>query len=155
MRFKLSDKRLSELCLLISIPKIIERFPDYTPAERTIYRRLERYGITQPRTARKNYRQKLLLQAPAHLTDWQAKTLVDQKIRELIEEICSSIEDAAKQFESRFAEWASISGSQLILKPRTFFASFMWTAKKLPKTFLHICALLVVVLQLLKRFSRR
>lgn len=104
MKFKLSDKRLSELCLLISIPKIIELFPDYTPAERTIYRRLERYGIKQPRAVRKNYRQKLLLQAPAHLTDWQAKVLVDQKIRELTEEICSSIEKEADLFESRFVE---------------------------------------------------
>ena len=104
MKFRLSDKRLSELCLLISIPKIIERFPDYSPAERTIYRRLERYGISQPRVVRKNYRQKLLLQAPSELTDRQAKVLVDEKIRELTEEVFASIEKEAALFEARGAE---------------------------------------------------
>ena len=40
MTYRLSDKQLSELVCIISIPKIIETFPDYSPSSRTIYRRL-------------------------------------------------------------------------------------------------------------------
>ena len=81
MKYKLTDKRLSELVLLASVPKIVETFPDYTPSLRTIYRRLEKCGITKPRERKRNYKRTLLFSAPSYLTDREAEALIDTKIR--------------------------------------------------------------------------
>lgn len=102
MKYKLTDKRLSELVLLASVPKIVETFPDYTPSLRTIYRRLEKCGITKPRERKRNYKRTLLFSAPSYLTDREAEALIDTKIQTMFEELRLSIEQEAALFNERF-----------------------------------------------------
>ena len=102
MTYRLSDKQLSELVLLISVPKIVELFPEYAPTERTIYRRLERHGIIRPLKAQQEYRKNLLLSAPPNLTDRDAEILIDAKIQAMLEEFRVSVEKDAEAYQQRF-----------------------------------------------------
>lgn len=102
MTYRLSDKQLSELVLLISVQKITELFPRYTPAERTIYRRLAKHGIIRPLKAQQEFRRELLLAAPPNLTDKDAEILIETKIQAMLEELCASIEAEAKVYQERF-----------------------------------------------------
>ena len=104
MTYRLSDKQLSELVLVTSVLKITELFPRYSPAERTIYRRLAKHGINRPLKAQQEFRRNLLLSAPPNLTDKAAEILIDAKIQEMLEELCLSIEKDAEAYQQRFKQ---------------------------------------------------
>lgn len=102
MTYRLSDKQLSELVLLVSVQKITEIFPRYSPAARTIYRRLAKHGIIHPLKAHQEFKRELLLAAPPNLTDKDAELLIETKIQALFEELCASIEREARVYQERF-----------------------------------------------------
>jgi hypothetical protein len=102
MSYRLSDKQLSELVLLVSVQKITEIFPRYSPAARTIYRRLARHGIIHPLKAQQEFKRQLLLAAPPHLSDKDAQALIDEKLQRHLEGMIASIEKEAKEYEERF-----------------------------------------------------
>lgn len=102
MSYTLSDKRLSELVLLISVSDITKIFPKYAPTARTIYRRLEKYGIKRPRNARLEFKRQLLLAAPPNVSDKEAEALIEAKIQTMFEELCVAIEAEAKLYYGRF-----------------------------------------------------
>ena len=104
MTYRLSDKQLSELVCIISIPKIIETFPDYSPSTRTIYRRLALHGIKDFKKVRTDFSRQLLLAAPPHLSDKDAQALIDEKLQRHLEGMIASIEKEAKEYEERFQE---------------------------------------------------
>ena len=99
--YKLTDKQISELILLMSVNELRENFSRYAPAVRTIYRRLEEYGIHKPAEVRRDFRRDLLLAAPPFITDEEAEELVDLKIQEMIREVSDNIEDEAEAFRQR------------------------------------------------------
>nr|BDD47648.1 hypothetical protein 6 [Paracoccaceae bacterium] len=103
MTYRLSDRQLSELVLLVSVSNIVDLFPNYSPAKRTIYRRLERWGISKPEQARKEFRRQLLLAAPPHLTDDDAEVLIEAKIQAMLEDLRTSIESEAQIHKERFS----------------------------------------------------
>ena len=99
--YKLTDKQLSELVLLLSVPQIAEMFPRYTPTERTIYRRLNRNGISRPDKARSAYRTSLLLDAPPNLTDREALVLINKNIQDRVEDFRVLVEIDAEDSRAR------------------------------------------------------
>ena len=102
--YKLTDKQLSELVLLLSVPQIAEMFPRYTPTERTIYRRLNRNGISRPDKARRAYRTSLLLDAPPNLTDREALVLINKNIQDRVEDFRVLVEIDAEDSRTRFSQ---------------------------------------------------
>ena len=102
MRYQLSDKQLLELVCHASIPKIVQTFPDFVPSERTIYRRLEKYGIRSPSQMRDELLHEIVLHAPPEISDERADSLARQEIRYKFEELRTAIFQEAKEFEERF-----------------------------------------------------
>ena len=101
-KFEVSTKQIAELCLYLSVPEIQQIIPEYLPSQRTIYRRLERFGILKPDSDRKNFEKELIRAAPSHLTDEEAKNAVEQEIEERIVNLIEQIEREAKAHKERF-----------------------------------------------------
>ena len=87
---------------LASIKEIRDRFPDYSPSERTIYRRLSAIGITKPVEHRREFNKSVLQQIPYGVTDSEAKDCIDRVIQEAFEDLCTSIEKDAEEYKERF-----------------------------------------------------
>lgn len=104
MTYTLSDQQLSELVLLTSVADIVKTFPEYAPTGRTIYRRLEKYGIKKPREARNEFKRQLLLAAPPNVSDADAQALIDLKVQAMLEELRASIFSEAREHEERFGK---------------------------------------------------
>jgi len=101
-KFEVSTKQLAELCLYLSIPEIQKIIPEYLPSQRTIYRRLEQFGIKRPDTDRRKFEIELIKAAPSHLTDEEAKEAVEQEIKERLVNLIEQIEREAKAHKERF-----------------------------------------------------
>ncbi len=99
--YRLTDKQLAELILLVPVTEIRKLFPLYAPGIRTIYRRLGDYGIQRPAEIRRAFARDLRLSAPIAISDDEAKKLVDQKIAELVEEQSKQIEEDAQAYRDR------------------------------------------------------
>jgi len=101
-KFEVSTKQIAELCLYLSIPEIQQIIPEYLPSQRTIYRRLEQFGIKRPDTDRRKFKIELIKAAPSHLTDEEAKEAVEQEIKERLVNLIEQIEREAKAHKERF-----------------------------------------------------
>ena len=101
-KYSISDATLAKLCLLISVPDIKDRFPEYTPSVRTMYRRLEALGITKPYNAYKDFRKSIIGYLPYVLPYQEALQETELVIQEILEETATSIEKEAIAFNERF-----------------------------------------------------
>jgi hypothetical protein len=99
--YRLTDKQLAELVMLVPVTEIKKLFPLYAPGTRTIYRRLGDYGIKGPAEIRRAFVRDLKLSAPISLSDDEAKVLVDQSIAEQLEELSKQIEEDAQAYRER------------------------------------------------------
>jgi len=100
-KFEATTKQIAELCLYLSVPEIQQVIPEYLPSQRTIYRRLERFGISRPDTARKNFEKELIKAAPSNLTDEEVKEDVEQEIEERLVNLIEQIEKEAEAHKER------------------------------------------------------
>ena len=100
-KFEATTKQIAELCLYLSVPEIQQVIAEYLPSQRTIYRRLERFGISRPDTARKNFEKELIKAAPSNLTDEEVKEDVEQEIEERLVNLIEQIEKEAEAHKER------------------------------------------------------
>ena len=102
MSYRLSDKQLVKLVQLTSISDIKRRFPDYSPSIRTMYRRLELIRLNKPSEYKKDFRTYILNQIPYGVTEQEANAHIDKVTQEMLEELCTSIEREAEEYNQRF-----------------------------------------------------
>ena len=101
LKFELTTKQIAELCLYLSVPEMEQVIPEYLPSQRTIYRRLERFGILKPDAARKEFEKDLIRAAPFNLTDKEAGEAVEREIERRLVNLIEQIERDAKAHEER------------------------------------------------------
>ena len=96
--FQLSDKDLIVLSLYIPISQIPHEFEGISPARRTIYRRLHKYGVTKPEERRMRFiKQELLKPHFAELSDDECKSTLNRIMSDLFEEEATAIKERIKR----------------------------------------------------------
>ena len=101
LKFELTTKQIAELCLYLSVPEMKQAIPEYLPSQRTIYRRLERFGILKPDAAKKKFEKDLIQAAPFNLTDKEAREAVEIEIERRLVNLIEQIKRDAKAHEER------------------------------------------------------
>ena len=101
LKFELTTKQIAELCLYLSVPEMKQVIPEYLPSQRTIYRRLERFGILKPDVAKKKFEKDLIKAAPFNLTDKEAREAVEREIERRLVNLIEQIKRDAKAHEER------------------------------------------------------
>ncbi len=99
MKYRLSDRDLVQLNLLIPISEIRKHLPEYTPPLSTIYKRLNLYINQTPASYRKDFDNTLLKGSAECVSDLERRRRIKQIKKEMLLELVEKIKKKARKHE--------------------------------------------------------